>query len=87
MVSVECVCAVRDQPVFPLQDPVLFTGSMRKNLDPFNQHSDEELWNALQEVGTNTQSVPLDVQLLSRVRRRFGLIQLLSAKLDSYHFD
>uniref|UniRef100_A0A3Q2QNG6 Multidrug resistance-associated protein 4 n=1 Tax=Fundulus heteroclitus TaxID=8078 RepID=A0A3Q2QNG6_FUNHE len=32
------------------QDPVLFTGSMRKNLDPFNQHSDEELWNALQEV-------------------------------------
>lgn len=23
---------------------------MRKNLDPFNQHTDEELWNALQEV-------------------------------------
>ncbi|XP_061652405.1 multidrug resistance-associated protein 4 isoform X1 [Phyllopteryx taeniolatus] len=32
------------------QDPVLFTGSMRKNLDPFSQHSDEELWNALKEV-------------------------------------
>ncbi|XP_041637493.1 multidrug resistance-associated protein 4 [Cheilinus undulatus] len=32
------------------QDPVLFTGSMRKNLDPFNYHTDEELWNALQEV-------------------------------------
>ncbi|TWW64058.1 Multidrug resistance-associated protein 4 [Takifugu flavidus] len=32
------------------QDPVLFTGSMRKNLDPFNQHTDEELWNALEEV-------------------------------------
>ncbi|XP_041834872.1 ATP-binding cassette sub-family C member 4-like [Melanotaenia boesemani] len=32
------------------QDPVLFTGSMRKNLDPFHQHTDEELWNALQEV-------------------------------------
>ncbi|XP_071321050.1 ATP-binding cassette sub-family C member 4-like [Trachinotus anak] len=32
------------------QDPVLFTGSMRKNLDPFNQHTDEELWSALQEV-------------------------------------
>ncbi|XP_036105449.1 multidrug resistance-associated protein 4 isoform X2 [Molossus molossus] len=32
------------------QDPVLFTGTMRKNLDPFNEHTDEELWNALTEV-------------------------------------
>ncbi|XP_077583755.1 ATP-binding cassette sub-family C member 4-like [Stigmatopora nigra] len=32
------------------QDPVLFTGSVRKNLDPFNEHTDEDLWNALQEV-------------------------------------
>ncbi|XP_054998160.1 ATP-binding cassette sub-family C member 4 isoform X1 [Sorex araneus] len=32
------------------QEPVLFTGTMRKNLDPFNEHADEELWNALSEV-------------------------------------
>ncbi|XP_070327616.1 ATP-binding cassette sub-family C member 4 isoform X2 [Odocoileus virginianus] len=32
------------------QEPVLFTGTMRKNLDPFNEHSDEDLWNALEEV-------------------------------------
>ncbi|KAG8517038.1 Multidrug resistance-associated protein 4, partial [Galemys pyrenaicus] len=32
------------------QEPVLFTGTMRKNLDPFNEHADEELWNALKEV-------------------------------------
>uniref|UniRef100_A0A4W2H383 Multidrug resistance-associated protein 4 n=1 Tax=Bos indicus x Bos taurus TaxID=30522 RepID=A0A4W2H383_BOBOX len=32
------------------QEPVLFAGTMRKNLDPFNEHSDEELWNALGEV-------------------------------------
>ncbi|XP_069746450.1 ATP-binding cassette sub-family C member 4 isoform X3 [Narcine bancroftii] len=32
------------------QDPVLFTGTMRKNLDPFDEHLDEALWNALEEV-------------------------------------
>lgn len=32
------------------QDPVLFTGTMRKNLDPFGQHSDQDLWNSLEEV-------------------------------------
>ncbi|XP_075896037.1 ATP-binding cassette sub-family C member 4-like isoform X2 [Nelusetta ayraudi] len=32
------------------QEPVLFTDTVRKNLDPFRQHTDEELWNALQEV-------------------------------------
>ncbi|XP_016893938.1 multidrug resistance-associated protein 4-like isoform X2 [Cynoglossus semilaevis] len=32
------------------QDPMLFSGSMRKNLDPFDQHTDEELWDVLEEV-------------------------------------
>uniref|UniRef100_A0A8C2IMT6 ATP-binding cassette, sub-family C (CFTR/MRP), member 4 n=1 Tax=Cyprinus carpio TaxID=7962 RepID=A0A8C2IMT6_CYPCA len=36
------------------QDPMLFTGTMRKNLDPFSQHSDHDLWKALEEVNTRT---------------------------------
>ncbi|XP_069457987.1 ATP-binding cassette sub-family C member 4-like isoform X1 [Ovis canadensis] len=32
------------------QDPIVFTGTMRENLDPFNKHTDEELWNVLEEV-------------------------------------
>ncbi|CAL8369430.1 unnamed protein product [Arctogadus glacialis] len=32
------------------RDPVLFTGTVRTNLDPFSRHTDEDLWNALQEV-------------------------------------
>lgn len=32
------------------QEPVLFSGTMRKNLDPFDEYSDDVLWNALMEV-------------------------------------
>ena len=31
------------------QDPVLFVGTVRYNLDPFNQHDDAELWAALEK--------------------------------------
>lgn len=30
------------------QDPVLFSGSLRLNLDPFGQMSDDEVWRALE---------------------------------------
>ncbi|KAL5284865.1 ABCC4.2 family protein [Megaselia abdita] len=32
------------------QEPVLFSGTMRYNLDPFDEYSDEKLWNSLEEV-------------------------------------
>nr|CAH7729849.1 unnamed protein product [Callosobruchus chinensis] len=32
------------------QEPVLFSGTMRKNLDPFDEYSDADLWKALEEV-------------------------------------
>ncbi|CAG8789762.1 25600_t:CDS:2, partial [Dentiscutata erythropus] len=32
------------------QDPVLFDGTIRSNLDPLNEHKDPKLWNALRRV-------------------------------------
>ncbi|KAI9007181.1 P-loop containing nucleoside triphosphate hydrolase protein [Gaertneriomyces semiglobifer] len=33
------------------QEPVLFAGTYRSNLDPFDDYSDDELWTALEQVG------------------------------------
>jgi ATP-binding cassette, subfamily C (CFTR/MRP), member 1 len=33
------------------QDPTLFRGTVRSNLDPFGEHSDIELWSALRQAG------------------------------------
>ncbi|CAN7998510.1 unnamed protein product [Ixodes hexagonus] len=32
------------------QDPVLFSGSLRWNLDPFDEHSDDAVWKALEQA-------------------------------------
>ncbi|XP_076047153.1 ATP-binding cassette sub-family C member 5-like isoform X2 [Oratosquilla oratoria] len=49
------------------QDPVLFIGTVRYNLDPFEKHSDEEVWDALEQTYMRGKISALDLKLLAPV--------------------
>lgn len=40
------------------QDPTLFHGTIRSNLDPFNEHTDLELWSAMRKAHLIAQDTP-----------------------------
>ncbi|XP_069131288.1 ATP-binding cassette sub-family C member 5-like [Argopecten irradians] len=45
------------------QDPVLFAGTLRYNLDPFKKHTDEEVWKTIEQVHLKEKMKPLDLTL------------------------
>ncbi|KAL9978598.1 hypothetical protein ACROYT_G016133 [Oculina patagonica] len=50
------------------QDPVLFSGTLRKNLDPFSLNQDLDLWRALEDVQLKTLVQQLPDQLEYKLR-------------------
>lgn len=45
------------------QDPVMFSASVRFNLDPFNKHTDEEVWSVLEACGMKEHVLSLPKKL------------------------
>lgn len=49
------------------QDPTLFRGTVRSNLDPFNEHTDLELWSALRQSDLIDADAKIDDKTHGRV--------------------
>lgn len=49
------------------QEPVLFSGPIRKNLDPFEEYSDQMLWDALEQVELKNDIAEMPAGLNSNV--------------------
>ncbi|ALC47338.1 CG4562 [Drosophila busckii] len=49
------------------QEPVLFSGTMRYNLDPFDEYSDAKLWESLEEVKLKEVVAELPSGLMSKI--------------------
>lgn len=54
------------------QEPVLFSGTMRHNLDPFDEYPDQVLWRALEEVELKEAVTELPAGLSSRMSEGGG---------------
>ncbi|ORX63492.1 hypothetical protein BCR32DRAFT_226999, partial [Anaeromyces robustus] len=50
------------------QDPILFSGTIRFNMDPFGEHTDQEIWEALENAGLKQTISELENKLDSEVR-------------------
>lgn len=59
--------ALRSRVSIAPQLPVLFSGTLRYNLDPFERHSDSEIWDAIERVGMKVTVQALTAGLLAPV--------------------
>lgn len=62
------------------QDPVLFCGTIRKNLDPFSQYNDDILWDSLRRSGLIDEEVLLKVRATRLVDNNYD-------SLHKFHLD
>ncbi|XP_066139727.1 probable multidrug resistance-associated protein lethal(2)03659 [Euwallacea fornicatus] len=59
------------------QDPLLFQGTIRHNLDPFSSYADEEIWDTLKKVNMIEHIVSLDLNVTESSSFSTGQRQLL----------
>lgn len=68
-----------------MPDAVLFSGSMRDNLDPFHEYTDSELLEALQRVKLITGQTPVGSRMGSRQGSTRNLTALAEIEAPSHN--
>lgn len=76
------------------QDPVLFSGTVKSNLDPFNEHTDSELYDALERVNLvsfcDTETLASDNGIhpqITRTSTPISMDETLTSSRTSYTKD
>jgi ABC-type multidrug transport system fused ATPase/permease subunit len=69
------------------QNPVLFSGTIRSNMDPFDEYTDEEIWSALDRCGMQSAVEEMPGELFGQVAEygenlRYDLLVIYS-KVDT----
>ena len=69
-VSINSICLQSSRQAISVitQDPTLFTGLLRMNLDPFAEYEDIELWDALEQASLSAMVQKLPRQLSEEVK-------------------
>lgn len=65
--TINIQAARRSMAVIP-QDPIVFVGTLKKNLDPFNRFTDDEIWIALKQVQLCDKVAGLPEQLQCQIK-------------------
>lgn len=64
---------LRSKLTFIPQEPVLFSGTIRNNLDLYDEYSDHEIWNVLNEVNI----YPLEIYRFNSNNHSFKCFNLI----------
>ena len=78
---------VRSRLAIIPQDPFLFSGSVRENLDPTDVYSDAQLWSAVERCHVKTVSAPVPYCAQLRSGGYWRLLVKILDKLQSTGVD
>lgn len=68
------------------QDPVMFVGTLRHNLDPFDEKTDDEIWHVLEQVNISYMLI-----IIMQKEESFGIllrssVKIISSKMINFSF-